>query len=84
VTVGDAPSVQSFEEKLDKLWKNYPMKTDFTAPLTMDGLCTLQTHADTVTQSRSTQCQRYSFGTTAWAGMYNISQKITYRDNTKH
>ena len=31
-SVVDAPSVQSFEGRLDKLWKNHPIKNDFTAP----------------------------------------------------
>ena len=31
-SVVDAPSVQSFEVRIDKLWKNHPIKNDFTAP----------------------------------------------------
>ena len=27
-----APSVQSFERKIDKLWQNHPIKLDYTAP----------------------------------------------------
>ena len=28
----DAPSIQSFEVKIDKLWKNHPIKNYFTPP----------------------------------------------------
>ena len=31
-SVVDASSVQSFEVKIDKLWKNHPIKNYFTAP----------------------------------------------------
>ena len=31
-SVVDALSVQSFEVKIYKLWKNHPIKYDFTAP----------------------------------------------------
>jgi len=30
-SVTDAPSDQSFEAKIYKLWENYPIKTDYTA-----------------------------------------------------
>ena len=28
----DAPSIQSFEVKMNKLWKNHPIQNEFTAP----------------------------------------------------
>ena len=31
-SVVHAPSVQSFEVRIDKLWKNHPIKNDITAP----------------------------------------------------
>ena len=31
-SVVGAPSVQSFERKIDKLWQNHPIKLDYTAP----------------------------------------------------
>ena len=31
-SVVGAPSVQSFETKIDKLWQNHPIKLDYTAP----------------------------------------------------
>ena len=59
-SVVEAPSVQSFEGKLDKLWKNHPIKLDYTtSPLLWN--------------NSSDACAPYSLTTNIRAGVRGIT-----------
>ena len=66
--VVDAPSVQSSEVKIDKLWKNHRIKNDFTAPPLIWTVSPLDAHS-LKTMLKTELAQE--------AGMPNSSRKRT-------